>query len=134
MRHARWICLLVALLAAGAWAQEAEPPEKPAQAENTTVAVAPEDAPQLSEKDRLLACPANIQFHADMRTTVDGESLSKIGGSVKPPKPTNQVAAMFSDEARRIPKKKHLTSFQSIVTRIVDAQGNPQNVCVVKPA
>jgi hypothetical protein len=69
-----------------------------------------------------------------MRTTVDGESLSKIGGSVKPPKPTNQVAAMFSDEARRIPKKKHLTSFQSIVTRIVDAQGNPQNVCVVKPA
>jgi TonB family protein len=134
MRHTSWICVLVALLASGVLAQEAETPEKPAQAETATVAVAPDNAQQLSEKDRLLACPANIQLHADMRTTVEGESLSNIGESVKPPKVTNQVAAMFSDEARRMAKKKHLKSFQSIITLIVDVQGNPQHVCVLKPA
>jgi TonB family protein len=33
-------------------------------------------------------------------------------------------------------KEKHLTSFQAIdlISLIVDAQGNPQNVCVQKPA
>jgi len=136
MRHVIWICLLVAFIATGACAQKAETPEKPAQDEIATVPVAPENAPQLSEKDQSLACPASIQLHADMQTTAEGERIYKIGGSVKPPKLKNLVAAKFSDEARKMAKEKHLSSFQaiSLIRLLVDAQGNPQNVCVVKPA
>lgn len=135
MRHARWICMLVVLLATGAWAQEAETPEEPEQVETTVVPVTL-DAPHLSQKDLSLACPASMQPHADRRPIAEGESLNKRHVSVKPPQALNQVAAKFTDEARKMVKEKHLTSFQAIdlISLIVDAQGNPQNVCVQKPA
>jgi TonB family protein len=128
--------MLVAFIATGAWAQQAETTEKPAQDEITTVAIAPDNAQQLSEKDKLLACPANMPPNADRRPSAEEESVYKVGGSVKPPKVTNHVAASFSDEARKMAKKKHLKSFQaiSLITLIVDAQGNPQNACVMKSA
>lgn len=134
MSQLKWACVLLALSGTVARSQQAVPPAQPGQDQTKAGPVIQDQWSQLSEKDRLLACPANIQLHDDMRTTVEGEDLSKIGGSVKPPKVTNHVAASFSDEARRMAKKEHLKSFQSIITLIVDAHGNPQNVCVLKPA
>ena len=57
-----------------------------------------------------------------------GGGLAKIGGDVSAPVVIKSVEAEFSDEARR-------AKYQGIVLvyLIVDAQGNPQNVRVVRP-
>lgn len=57
-----------------------------------------------------------------------GGGLYRIGGGVSAPVPIFQPEAEFSDEARR-------AKYQGvcIVSLIVDAQGNPQNVHVVRP-
>ncbi len=57
-----------------------------------------------------------------------GGGLYRIGGGVSAPVPIYQPEAEFSDEARR-------AKYQGvcIVSLIVDAQGNPQNVHVVRP-
>ena len=57
-----------------------------------------------------------------------GGGLFRIGGGVSAPVPIYQPEAEFSDEARR-------AKYQGvcIVSLIVDAQGNPQNVHVVRP-
>jgi TonB family protein len=98
-----------------------EPKNPPAREDETQ---------QLSEKDRSLACPIALEMH------LGGDQVFKVGGSVKPPKPTHEIEATFSDEARKMARKKHLKSFQasSLVSLVVDLQGNPQNVCVQKPA
>jgi beta-glucosidase len=57
----------------------------------------------------------------------DGK-VFRVGGSISPPVVLKQPVAIFSDEARR-------AHFQGvcIVALIVDAQGNPQAVHVVRP-
>lgn len=57
-----------------------------------------------------------------------GGGLERVGGRVSAPVPVNTVEAEFSDEARRA-KYQGLV----LVALIVDAQGNPQNVHVVRP-
>ena len=56
-----------------------------------------------------------------------GGGIYHLGGGVSAPVPLNSVEAEFSDEARR-------AKYQGIVLvgLIVDAQGNPQNVHVVR--
>jgi TonB family protein len=56
-----------------------------------------------------------------------GGGLYRIGGGVSAPVPLNSVEAEFSDEARR-------AKYQGVVLvgLIVDTQGNPQNVHIVR--
>ena len=112
------------------WAMNPAAPAQPAQDGRKNVPVLLDSAPQLSEADRSLACPAE-----------DGQSPriedhGKISGIVKPPKPIHLVNATLTDEARRYAKKQHRKSFEaiSLVTPIVNTQGNPQDICVRKPA
>ncbi len=57
-----------------------------------------------------------------------GGGLARIGGDVSAPVLVNKVEAEFSDEARR-------AKYQGVVLvgLIVDAQGNPQNVHIIRP-
>lgn len=57
-----------------------------------------------------------------------GGGLATVGGRVSAPVPLFQPEAEFSDEARR-------AKYQGVclVALIVDAQGNPQNVHIVRP-
>lgn len=57
-----------------------------------------------------------------------GGGLAQVGGRVSAPVPLFQPEAEFSDEARR-------AKYQGVclVALIVDAQGNPQNVHIVRP-
>jgi TonB family protein len=57
-----------------------------------------------------------------------GGGLAQVGGRVSAPVPLFEPEAEFSDEARR-------AKYQGVclVALIVDAQGNPQNVHVVRP-
>ena len=129
MRQAKWLMLLVTI-ATSAWSQQATPPTQPAQDQTKTGPVIHDDAPHLSEMDQSLACPAE----AESQPAED--SAHKVDGSVKPPKPIKMVNARFSDEARQMAQEKHIKNFHaiSLVTLVVDPQGNPQNVCVQKPA
>lgn len=56
-----------------------------------------------------------------------GGGLYKIGGNVSAPVPLNNVEAEFSDEARRAKYQG-----ECLVGLIVDTQGNPQNIHVVR--
>jgi len=56
-----------------------------------------------------------------------GGGLYRVGDGVSAPKPIFQPEAEFSDEARRAKYEGTV-----IVSLIVDAQGNPQNVHVVR--
>ncbi len=57
-----------------------------------------------------------------------GGGIYRVGGGISAPVPLNDVEAEFSDEARR-------AKYQGIceVALIVDAQGMPQNVHVIRP-
>jgi TonB family protein len=65
----------------------------------------------------------------------DGPETNGIGArdpSVKPPRALHTVEAEFSDQARRVIKKKHLAPFAGVVLirLVVDENGNPQNICL----
>ena len=127
MRGSKWVFVLLLSISAGVGAQQAAAPT-PGQMKNPPATQ--DKAPQLSEKDQGLACPAGTG------TNPAAEGVYKVGGGVKPPRPTNQVEAEFSDEARKMAKKMKLKNFYavSLVTLIVDAEGNQRIVCVVRPA
>jgi TonB family protein len=57
-----------------------------------------------------------------------GGGLARVGGDVSAPVLVNKVEAEFSDEARR-------AKYQGVVLvgLIVDAQGNPQNIHIIRP-
>jgi TonB family protein len=56
-----------------------------------------------------------------------GGGLYRIGGGVSAPVPLNNVEAEFSDEARRAKYQG-----ECLVGLIVDTQGNPQNIHIVR--
>jgi TonB family protein len=116
-----------AFIATGIQAQQTA---SPAQPESQTVAITPYKAMQTSSSDPVQACPENFDSHPDV------EGVHRIGGSVKPPKPTYQPEAEFSDEARKMIKKAHIKDFQafSILGLVVDAEGLPQDICLKKAA
>jgi TonB family protein len=123
----RWILALIVLCVC---ALNPVAPAQPAQNQTNSAPVLQDTASELSEKDRPLACPA------ETGQSSPAEDGFKTAGAVKPPKPTRMVNATFTDEARRLAKKQHRKQFEaiSLITLIVDAQGNPQNICVRKPA
>jgi protein TonB len=56
---------------------------------------------------------------------------------VTPPKAKFTPEAKFSDEARKAARKmrfKSLFSAISLISLVVDVAGNPQNICLKKPA
>jgi protein TonB len=65
---------------------------------------------------------------------VDG--VYKIGDDVSPPVATEEYDATFSDDARRQIRKAHIRKFHavSLVGLTVNAEGRPENLCIVKPA
>jgi TonB family protein len=118
------------MIATVAWSQQAAPPAQSAHDQTKTDSAIQEDVPRLSETDKSLACPAEAKLQPAE------DSVNKADGSVKPPKPIKMVNARFSDEARQMAKEKHIKNFHaiSLVTLVVDSLGNPQDVCVQKPA
>ena len=128
MRKAQWAFVLLTFVCASIWAQQAEPVPQPAQTE--TIPITPYKPVQLSETDQMQACPAKFESHPEL------DGIYKVGGDVKWPKPIHEVNASFSDEARQMIKKLHLKYFEavSLVSVVVDPQGNPQVTCVMKPA
>jgi TonB family protein len=129
MRQAKWTILLVTV-ATVAWSQQAVPPAQSGKVQTKAGPVIQEDAPHLSQEDQSLACPAETE------SQLAEDNSHKADENVKPPKPIKMVNAYFSDEARSMAKKKHIKNFQaiSLVSLLVDPQGNPQDVCVQKPA
>lgn len=77
------------------------------------------------------ACPAQFSRGAEAVA-----SPEKPRSDVKPPRLINPVEAEFPDELRREMKKKHIRNFEaiSLLALIVDRDGYPQNVCLVKSA
>ncbi len=67
--------------------------------------------------------PAQANEAPDTRT-----GLYKVGGRISPPEVLHSVNAEFSDEARR-------AKYQGVclISLVVDAEGNPQNLRVVRP-
>jgi TonB family protein len=130
MRLVRRFLAPVVLASAGLWALNPVTPAQPAQNETKNAPVPQDTASVLTEADRSLACPA------ESGQSSPAEDGFKTAGTVKPPKPAHMVNATFTDEARRLAKKQHQKPFEAIswVRLVVDAQGNPQNICVLKPA
>ena len=83
---------------------------------------------QLSVNERALACPPKAEGQAEQ------PGVHKVGVSISPPRPLHQVAANFSNEARKAIRKQHLKDFHavSLLSMVVDANGNPQDICVQK--
>ena len=84
----------------------------------------------LSDADKSLACPAGIALGKQP------DGVYRVGRGIQPPKPLNHVNASFSDEARKAIKKGHIKNFEaiSLVRVVVGIDGNPQNICVQRPA
>ena len=112
------------------YAQKPDRPAQPATLDAAKAQATKDQGPQLSEMDKFLACPAGGGV------LPDPQGVQKIGGSVKPPKVLNQVDAAFPKDFRKTVRKRLFRSFQavSIVTFVVDTEGNPQSLCVQKPA
>ena len=75
------------------------------------------------------APPSDPTVPAQANEAPDTRSgLYKIGGRISPPQVLNSVNAEFSDEARR-------AKYQGacLISLIVDAEGSPQNLRVVRP-
>jgi protein TonB len=130
MQRIRWGYLLLALSLPDAWAQQATTPAQPSLVDLKTVPAAQSQPPQPSEKNHVRACPGRFEFHPEL------DGIYKVGNGVEWPKPTHEVDAVFSDEARQMIKKAHLKAFGavSLVSLVVDASGNPQDLCVMKAA
>jgi len=122
MRHSKWICLLLAAMGLsaagnGVWAQEAAPAAaavtyKPAQAAGSAAQ----------------PCASRFEFHPEL------DGVYRIGGDIKAPKVKHIVAAKLSDEARTRGAFNPFKAEPSTVSYVVDAQGLPQDVCIMKPA
>ena len=75
-----------------------------------------------------VAPPVDATAPTQANEATDSRSgLSKVGGRISPPEVLSSVNAEFSDEARR-------AKYQGVclVSLIVDAEGNPQNIRVVR--
>jgi TonB family protein len=88
-------------------------------------------APAAMDADEPAACPAN---QVDSLET-DG-ILGKPEPGTKPPRPINTVEAEFSKQARKTIRDKNLRPFSatSLLSFIVDRNGAPRDICLVKPA
>jgi TonB family protein len=113
MRHSKSAIVIMALIVSGIYAQDAAGP----------VTYTPRQAPDAPVQ----ACPANFNFHPEK------DGVYKVGGDVKAPKVKHTVPAELSNEAKT---KGAFTQFTAVskVSFVVDAQGVPQDICVLRPA
>jgi protein TonB len=119
--------LLVALAAAGALGQQQTPTSGPVPVFQKSTADTASQRADPADKGTLQACPAESKGGKD--------GIYKVGGDVKPPMPLNKVDAHFPKELQTAIKKQHLPESEtvSVVSLLVDTDGNPQNFCVQKP-
>jgi TonB family protein len=112
MRSAKFAALSLALVSSTILAQDAPVTYKPAHPNDTSPPV---------------ACQASYPNQPQ----VDG--IYRIEGDVKAPKLKHAAKAQLSQEART---RGAFTQFQATSTLafVVDAQGAPQDVCILKPA
>jgi TonB family protein len=117
MRTSPFVLVLLASSAAAIMAQQTSPASTPAYkpAEQAGTVPAP-------------TCPATFDFHPE----VDG--VYNIGGDIKAPKLKHYVAAKWSNEAKTRGAFNPFKPDPSAVSFVVDTQGVPQDVCILKPA
>jgi TonB family protein len=77
---------------------------------------------------RLAPLPQQIDFPIEIDLALPGAGIAKVGGRVRPPVLLHDAEAVFTDAARK-------AKYQGVcvLSLIVDAQGMPQNVRVVRP-
>ena len=125
MRHFSFI-LLLSFVAATTPAQQAStPPTGPTFARSNPSGS--QDA-QSAGKAQALPCPPKVERQAGQ------PAINKVESGILAPKPIHMAEAEFSKDARKMIRKQHLKDFQaiSLLSMVVDAQGNPQDICVQK--
>jgi hypothetical protein len=87
--------------------------------------------PRVEGNEELRQCPPS-----PVRDPGSGESSAGSLIKITPPKPLKQPEAEFPDESRRAIKKQHIKDFEaiSILSLIVDVNGMPRDLCLVRPA
>ena len=130
MRLIRSLCVVLALNGSLLWAQQPAPPADSGPAVQKPAPPAAATHGQEQTNDDLPPCPARWEFHPE----TDG--IYKIGGDVKPPKPTRTAEAEFSNEAREMMQKQHLRTFgaTSLIGLVVGTDGKPRDLCGMKAA
>jgi hypothetical protein len=91
---------LIALAASCIWAQQQKPISGPAPVDQKSTADSAGQRANPAEEGTLQACPAE--------SNGEEHGIYKVGGDVKPPKPLNNVRAVFPKELRNAIKKQHL--------------------------
>lgn len=130
MGKAAWGLATLAFLALTGWSQQ--PDATPPLPQIEKLAPAPADAARGKHVTEPPACPAKF----DDSLATNGIAGKEDHAGLTQPKPKRQVNAEFSNQARREIREQHIKQFQavSIVSFIVDVNGNPQDLCLMKPA
>lgn len=124
MRKIEWATILLAAVPTGMWSQ---PTIQFRQSSERAPAVKSLESPPTSQTT---ACPAKWEFHPE----TDG--IYQAGGDVKPPKAQQSVEPTFSEQARKMIKKRRIHDFHavSVIGFTVTTEGEPQDPCVIKAA
>ena len=117
MKNSKWIFLLLATTATGILAQQPASP-------TSSVTYHPAQPNGASPAQ---ACPSSFSFHPE----VDG--VYRIGGDIKAPKLKHYVPAQLSNEAKTRSAFNVFKPDPSTISFVVDTQGVPQEVCILKP-
>jgi len=125
----KWQYILLALAVTSASAQQGTPAADPGPTIENAPSVVSSALAQTSANRSFQSCPAKFEDRPE-------DGIFRIGGSIKPPKPLNTVTANFPDKVRKMAKKQHLYDFHavSVLSFVLNAQGIPQNICVLKAA
>ncbi|MGA2650734.1 MAG: TonB family protein [Terracidiphilus sp.] len=117
MRYSPFVLIVLASSATAMLAQQTSPASAVAYkpAEQTSTVPAP-------------TCPPTFEFHPE----VDG--IYNVGGDIKAPKLKHYVPAQWSNEAKTRGAFNPFKPEPSAVSFVVDTQGLPQDVCILKPA
>jgi TonB family protein len=126
MRRTKWRLALIAFSASCIWAQQQTPSSGPVPVSPKSTAGTVGQRAEPADKGTLQLCPAEMTGKED--------GVYEVGGDIKPPKPLNNVEAHFTKELRTAIKKQHLPQSEavSVVSLLVDTDGNPKNICVQK--
>jgi periplasmic protein TonB len=114
MRHSKSAILIVAFIASSMYGQDAAAP---------AAIYTPTQVPGAAVQPG----PARFDFHPEK------DGVYKPGGDVKAPKVRHTVPAELSTEAKT---RGAFTQFTAVskVSFVVDVQGVPQDICVMRPA
>ena len=127
MRNIQWPTILLAAVPTGMWAQQARSTFEFRPSSERASAVKSVESPPTGQTT---SCPAKWEFHPE----TDG--IYEVGADVKPPKAKQSAEPTFSEEARKMIKKRRIHDFHavSVIGFTVSAEGKPQDPCVIKAA